>query len=43
MAEGPYEIDPTHTKADYFPNSLDDYVDAKEVSRVLLSREKTGN
>ncbi|KAK5263296.1 hypothetical protein LTR96_011275 [Exophiala xenobiotica] len=31
MAEGPYEIDPTHTKADYFPNSLDDYVDAKEV------------
>ncbi|KAK5262826.1 hypothetical protein LTR96_011699, partial [Exophiala xenobiotica] len=30
MAEGPYEIDPTHTKADYFPNSLDDYVDAKE-------------
>ncbi|KAK5230537.1 hypothetical protein LTR47_007391 [Exophiala xenobiotica] len=31
MVEGPYEIDPRHTKADYFPNFLDDYVDAKEV------------
>ncbi|KAK5293568.1 hypothetical protein LTR99_010015 [Exophiala xenobiotica] len=31
IVEGPYEIDPRHTKADYFPNFLDDYVDAKEV------------
>jgi hypothetical protein len=43
MVEGPSEIDPRHTKADYFPNFLDDYVDAKEVSRVLLSRVEAGN
>lgn len=42
MAEGPYEIRPGHTGADYFPNFLEDFVDPKKVRRatiVIESRE----
>ncbi|KIW96534.1 uncharacterized protein Z519_01925, partial [Cladophialophora bantiana CBS 173.52] len=30
MAEGPYEIRPGHTGADYFPNFLEDFIDPKK-------------
>jgi len=34
MAEGPFEIRPGHTGADYFPNFLEDFVDPKKVFGV---------
>jgi hypothetical protein len=36
MAEGPYEIRPGHTGADYFPNFIEDFVDPKKVSKHWL-------
>lgn len=31
MAEGPYQIRAEHTAGDYFPNFIEDFVDAKKV------------
>lgn len=39
MANGPFEIKAKHTKADYFPNFLEGFVDPKEVS-VSIRREE---
>ena len=36
MAEGPYEIRPGHTGADYFPNFLEDFVDPKKVCNANM-------
>ncbi|EXJ64789.1 hypothetical protein A1O7_01127 [Cladophialophora yegresii CBS 114405] len=38
MAEGPYEIRPGHTGADYFPNFIEDFVDPKKVYGVNWNR-----
>ncbi|KAJ9601879.1 hypothetical protein H2200_013628 [Cladophialophora chaetospira] len=38
MAEGPYEIRPGHTGADYFPNFIEDFVDPKKVFGVNWDR-----
>jgi hypothetical protein len=34
MAEGPYQIRPQHTGGDYFPNFIEEFVDAKKVYSV---------
>ncbi|KIW30683.1 uncharacterized protein PV07_06403 [Cladophialophora immunda] len=38
MAEGPFEIRPGHTGADYFPNFLEDFVDPKKVFGVNFDK-----
>jgi len=34
MAEGPYQIRPEHTSGDYFPNFIEEFVDAKKVGPI---------
>ncbi|KAK5050822.1 hypothetical protein LTR84_003381 [Exophiala bonariae] len=38
MAEGPYQIRSEHTAGDYFPNFIEDFVDAKKVFGVNWSK-----